>query len=189
MNVPGRRELVRALVVYESMFGNTEAVAQAIAEGIRTRLEVELDEVGHAPARLPQDVGLLVVGGPTHAHGMTKPQSRADAGRRAGDRVISRGIGMREWLSELEPPSRPIPAAVFDTRIKGPSLIWGSAAKAATGLLARSFDLIRGPESFLVDGPTGPVHDRLLPAELDRARAWGAAIAEVVHAAAVRTGR
>jgi hypothetical protein len=178
---------VRALVIYESMFGNTKAVAEAVTEGLRTRFAVDLVEVGHAPSRVPDDVALLVVGGPTHAHGMSKPASRADAGRRVGDRLVSRGIGMREWLADLEAPLRPIPVAVFDTRIKGPSLIWGSAAKAATGLLDRSFDLIRGPESFLVDGPTGPVEDRVLPAELDRARAWGAAIAEVVHATLVRS--
>lgn len=168
---------MRALVVYESMFGNTEAVARAIADGIATRLPVDLMEVGEAPGVLPGDVALLVVGGPTHAHGMTKPESRADAGRRAGPRLVSRGIGIREWLTDLAPPPRPVVAAVFDTRIKGPKVLWGSAAKAATSLLARSFSTIRGPESFLVDGPTGPVFDRLLPDELARARSWGADLA------------
>lgn len=170
-------ERLRALVVYESMFGNTEAVARAIADGVASRLEVELVEVGAAPRSLPPDVRLLVVGGPTHAHGMTRPDSRADAGRRAEGRQVSRGIGIREWLTDLEAPSTPVVAAVFDTRIKGPKALWGSAAKAATSLLARSFAIIRGPESFLVDGPTGPVFDRLLPAELERARSWGADLA------------
>jgi hypothetical protein len=179
---------VRALVVYESMFGNTQAVARAIAAGIATRMEVEVIEVGDAPDALPPDVGLLVVGGPTHAHGMTRPESRADAGRRAGGHVVSRDVGIREWLTGLEPPGRPVAAAVFDTRIKGPSLIWGSAAKGATSLVARSLTLIRGPESFLVDGPTGPLFDRLLPAEADRAHAWGAETAALAAASTARAG-
>ncbi len=171
---PGRENDVRALVVYELMFGNTRVVAEAVAAGIRTRIPVEMLEVGDAPRILPLDIELLVVGGPTHAHGMTKRELRADAGRRAGDRLVSRGIGIREWLSDLEPPARPIAAAVFDTRIKGPGLLWGSAAKSAAALLAGSFTLVRGPESFLVDGPTGPPFDRLLPREVERARAWAA---------------
>jgi Flavodoxin len=179
---------VRALVVYESMFGNTQAIARAIAAGIATRLEVEVLEVDDAPAALPPGVGLLVVGGPTHAHGMTKPESRADAGRRAGGRLVSRGIGLREWLTGLQRPVRPVAAAVFDTRIKGPGLLWGSAAKAATSLVARSCSLIRGPESFLVDGPTGPLFDRLLPAEAERARAWGAETAALAAASPAARG-
>ncbi len=167
---------VRALVVYESMFGNTRVVAEAVAAGIRTRIPVEMLEVGDAPRILQPDVTLLLVGGPTHAHGMTKPGSRADAGRRAGDRLVSRGIGIREWLRDLEPPARPIAAAAFDTRIKGPGLVWGSAAKSAAALLAGAFTLVCGPESFLVDGPTGPPFDRLLPREVERARAWAADI-------------
>ncbi len=180
---------MRALVVYESMFGNTKTVAEAVAAGIGTRMPVDLLEVGAAPARLPGDVSLLVVGAPTHAHGMSKPQSRADAARRAGDQLVSRGIGIREWLTGLEAPAGPVAAAVFDTRIKGPGLLWGSAAKAATTLLARSFTLVRGPESFLLDGPTGPVFDRLLPRELDRARAWAEDLATTLPApAGGRTG-
>jgi flavodoxin len=60
----------RALVVYESMFGNTEAIAHAIAEGLSPHLSVELVEVSAAPITL-RDVDLLVTGAPTHAFGLT----------------------------------------------------------------------------------------------------------------------
>jgi hypothetical protein len=172
---------LRALVVYESMFGNTREVAQAIAAGIATLMPVETVEVGEAPAVMPDDVGLLVVGGPTHAHGLTTPDTRADAGRRAGDRLVSRGNGIREWLASVRTAGAAPPSAAFDTRIKGPKVLWGSAAKGAAGALsAGGFRLARPPECFLVDGPTGPPYDRLVPGEAQRARTWGSDLATVV---------
>jgi len=180
---------MRVLVVYESMFGNTREVALAVAEGLGTRVAVEAVEVGTAPGTLPADVAMVVVGAPTHAHGMTTPASRADAGQRAGDRRVSRGIGVREWLDGLRPAGASIPAAVFDTRIKGPGLVWGSAAKAAAKELQEAgFRIVRSPESFLVGGPTGPLFDRLLDGEVERARAWGAELGSLAPASAVRGG-
>ena len=165
---------MRALVVYESMFGNTREIALAVAEGIGARMPVETVEVGSAPTVLPDDLTLLVIGGPTHAHGMTKPESRADSAKRAGDRLVSRGSGIREWLAALYGGSSRVAAAAFDTRIKGPGLIWGSAAKgAAKSLRGLRFRVVAEPESFLVDGPTGPVFDRLVEGERERARSWG----------------
>jgi len=169
---------MRALVVFESMFGNTEAIARAIAEGLAGAAAVEVIEVGSAPTTLPAGVDLLVVGGPTHAHGMSKPESRADSARRAGDRLVSRGIGIREWLAALRGGSSAVAAAAFDTRIKGPGLLWGSAARGADKLLrGRGVRVVAGPESFVVDGPTGPLFDRLVEGEIERARAWGAGLA------------
>jgi hypothetical protein len=177
---------MRALVIYESMFGNTRDIARAIGEGIGADLPVDLLDAADAPVDLPADVALVVVGGPTHAHGMSKPESRADSARRAGDRLVSRGIGIREWLDALRPVTTPIAAAAFDTRIKGPGLLWGSAAKpAAKRLDELGFRLVESPEDFLVGGPTGPLFDRLEPGELDRARAWGAALARQVGDVAV----
>jgi len=168
---------MRALVVYESMFGNTEAIARAIAEGLAAGATVEVVEVSAAPPSIPAGVDLLVVGGPTHAHGMSKPESRADSARRAGDRLVSRGRGIREWLEALSSGPAPVAAATFDTRIKGPGILWGSAAKGADKLLRGvGMRVVAGPESFLVDGPTGPLFDRLVEGEADRARRWGATL-------------
>jgi hypothetical protein len=68
----------RALVIYESMYGNTEQIARAIGEGLGDRMQVEVVEVGAAPTTLAADVGLVVVGGPTHAFSMSR---RAPASR------------------------------------------------------------------------------------------------------------
>jgi hypothetical protein len=116
---------MRALVIYESMFGNTREIARAVADGIAPTLEADVIDAGDAPAEIGGDVALVVVGGPTHAHGMSTPASRADSARRAGDRLVSRGNGMREWLDAVRPVATPVAVAVFDTRIKGPSSCGG----------------------------------------------------------------
>jgi hypothetical protein len=177
---------VRVLVVYESMFGNTRDIAHAIAEGLATRVVADVLEIAEAPPELPPDVSMVVVGGPTHAHGMTTPESRDDARRRAGDRRVSPGIGMREWLGGLPSRGSPTAAAVFDTRIKGPGLVWGSAARAGAKLARDAgLRLVRPPESFLVGGPSGPPFDRLVAGELERARTWGAELGALVPAPSV----
>jgi hypothetical protein len=176
---------MRALVVYESMFGNTQAIAEAIAEGLATRADVEVVEVGSAPTDLPAGIRLLVIGGPTHAHGMTKPGTRDDAAARAQERLVSRGLGIREWLSLVAPPASGTWAAAFDTRLRGPAILWGSAAKgAARALREAGFSLIVPSESFVVEGPGGSPFDRLPPGELARARRWGADLVSRVAAEA-----
>ncbi len=172
---------MRALVIYESMFGNTREVARAVADGIAPTLEADVIDAADAPVEIGADVALIVLGGPTHAHGMSTPASRADSARRAGDGLVSRGTGMREWLETLRPIATPVAAAVFDTRIKGPGFLWGSAAKpAAKRLASLGFQMIVEPEDFIVGGPTGPLFDRLEPGEIERARTWGADLAQRV---------
>jgi hypothetical protein len=97
--------MMHALVVYESMFGNTQVIAEAIAAGLSERIRTEALEVSVAPTRIDDDVALLVVGGPTHAFGLSRPQTRLDAARQATQRLVSRGLGLREWLTSLEGPA------------------------------------------------------------------------------------
>ena len=67
---------MRALVVYESMFGNTEAVARAVADGLAEMHDVDLREVSQAPIAVIARVDLIVVGGPTHAFSLSRPATR-----------------------------------------------------------------------------------------------------------------
>ena len=98
--------------------------------------------------------------------------------------MISTRIGIREWLAAAGAAPAGVAAAAFDTRIKGPGLLWGSAAKAAAGRLGdQGFRMVAPPESFLLKGPTGPVHDVLVAGEIERARRWGAALAAKAGAA------
>lgn len=180
---------MRALVVYESMYGNTKEIAAAVADGISTQMPVQLVEVGAAPTIIADDIGLLVVGGPTHAHGMSKPESRGSAAERVTAEeppVISREVGLRDWLERLEAGPAPthVAAAAFDTRIKGPRVIWGSAAHAAEPHLRRAgASLIAQPESFLVGGPRGPKYGALLDGEVERAQRWGEELANAIRVA------
>jgi len=171
---------MRALVVYESMFGNTRNVALAVAEGLAGKLEVEAVEVGAAPTVLASDVRLVVVGAPTHAHGLSTTKSRANAAGRVEGPLVSGGRGIREWIASLR-PGTDVVAAAFDTRVKGPMLFTGSAATSATKLLQRArIGRVQPPRSFVLEGATGPLADRVARDELDAARAWGASLAAEV---------
>jgi hypothetical protein len=167
---------VQALVVYESVFGNTHEIAEAVAEGLREAGEVEVRAVAEAEAQLVGRADILVVGGPTHVHGMASKWSLKAAeedARKRPEAHVEPGIGeavLKDWLKQLAPAVH-IPAAAFDTRIGKSSLLTGAASKRIARLLrSHGFDLVAEPESFLVEsGPGTP----LIPGELDRARAWG----------------
>jgi hypothetical protein len=163
---------MRALVVYESMFGNTEVIARAVADGLGSALETAVVEAGSAPSALG-DFTLLVVGAPTHAFGMSRPSTRQDARQRARGRVVSEGEGLREWLANLQPATNATQAAAFDTRIDKPR-VPGSAARGAERRLRRlGFVVAADAESFFVTDVAGP----LLHGEVERAQRWGADLA------------
>jgi hypothetical protein len=167
---------VRALLVYESMFGNTEVVAHAIADGLRScGLEVDEAEVGSAPARPDDDVTLLVVGGPTHAFGLSRPGTRSSAADSSEGALVSQGMGLRDWFAELPATHRPAAAAAFDTHLDRP--VPGAASRAAERRLrARGYRIAAAAESFYVSDLTGP----LLEGEADRARDWGVSLGAVL---------
>ena len=172
---------MRALVVYESMFGNTEAIARAIWEGIGGSMRADLVEVGKAADVVPADVALLVVGGPTHALSMSWPSTRHDAAGRSS-KIVSRGRGLREWLGSLPGVRTEAEATTFDTRAV--SRMTGSAARAVSRRLDRlGYPIVAAPTSFRVTDVTGPLVD----GELDRARAWGRVLG--AEAAARRSAR
>jgi flavodoxin len=163
---------MHALVVFESMFGNTEVIARAVAAGLSSRGPVEVLEVSSAPTEIGADVALLVVGGPTHAFGMSRPRTREDALLRASGPLVSPGGGIREWITEAS-CLVPVPAVAFDTHVKQ-GWVPGSAANGAKKRLqAKGFiDTVR-PRSFYVQGVTGP----LVEGETAAARRWGEELA------------
>lgn len=168
---------MHALVVIESMFGNTREVGRAVAGGLSGVADVEVVDVADAPDRLPAGTDLLVVGAPTHAFSLSRPSTRADARRQAGDPEPEDGTaerGAREWLDALTGTTG-VAAAVFDTRVAHPRLP-GSAARAAQRRLRScGCDLVAPPETFWVAGTPGP----LCTGELERAGAWGAELARL----------
>ena len=157
---------MHAVVVFETLWGNTEQVAREIAEGIGLEA-AEMVEAVSAPAVLETDVDLLVVGGPTHAFSMSSEKTRESAKQQGATNIPLRGI--REWIASLSSPGRDVLVATFDTRVTSPRLPGSAAKKAMKRLVALGFRPVAKPESFGVHGYSGPVTD----GELERARRWG----------------
>ncbi len=167
---------MRALVVYESMFGNTHAVAEHVAEGIDDVIEATVVGVHDATAEQLAAAGLVVVGGPTHVHGMSSERSRAGAADIAERTTTSNSIpthtarvcatGSTRLADDVGDGRR---AAAFDTRVHGSTLLTGQASKGiAKRLRSHGFELAVDGESFFVDKS-----NHLEPGEVDRATAWG----------------
>ncbi|MGO4103733.1 flavodoxin family protein [Leifsonia sp. YAF41] len=167
---------MQALVVYETIWGNTEQVARAIATGLRGTFNVDVMDSETAP-NVVNTYDLVVVGGPTHGFSMTRASTREGAvTERGAPQAPERGI--REWLVALTPPGRAVAATTFDTRVNAPRLP-GSAAKAAKRELKElGFDIVVKQKSFHVHGYEGP----LIDGELDRAEQWGRDIAKAASA-------
>jgi hypothetical protein len=157
------------VVIYESMFGNTEQVARAIAD--RLGGDAAIYEVGAAPLELPPDTQLLVIGGPTHAFGMTRPSTRRDAAGQTDQLLVSQRIGVREWIGAATLPDRHVRFAAFDTHAEHPRTLRhvGSAARSITrALKRRGLQPAVEAEHFWVEGTLGP----LTSGEIERARSW-----------------
>jgi flavodoxin len=151
---------VKALVLYDSKFGNTERIAEAVAlalqESVPTRL-ASIADVGDCAEALA-GVDLLLVGGPTHRHGISVP--------------------LRETLERLEGPAfGGMRVAVFDTRPHGTRLLTGSAAVRLARLLRRRGAwLVVPPASFVVESAEGPLER----GELEHARDWALEVLQAV---------
>ncbi|HTW16848.1 MAG TPA: hypothetical protein VMF51_17070 [Nocardioides sp.] len=165
-----------ALVAHESMFGNTAAIAAAVARGLSgAGCQVDLVDVSSTdhPPRPLTSYDVLVLGAPTHAFSLSRASSRAEAVKQgaSADRVER---GLREWLAQLPPAGPHVRAAAFDTRVAKVRRLPGSAAaKAARQLRRRGYRLAADPASYYVVDTDGPLVD----GELERAEAWGAGLA------------
>lgn len=169
---------MKALVVFESMYGNTRAIAEAVAKGIESdgAADVTVVPVQEADGELVSQADLVVVGGPTHAHGMSHATTRR-AAKDAASKPDSKlrldpaagfdGPGVRDWLAGLSTGAGL--SAAFDTRLDAPPIFTGRAGpKIARQLQRRRFAAIAEPESFLVTKDT-----QLCPGETTRAQDWG----------------
>jgi hypothetical protein len=164
---------MNTLIVHESLFGNTREVADAIGAGVADGRPpgddvVRVVHVDDAPTTV-DDLDLLLVGGPTHALGMTRPKTRLDAESKGGSPARE---GVREWIGSLA--ARPgLPVVTFDTRVHVRLLPGSAASAAAKALRHRGFDRAERGETFWVEDVSGPLQQ----GELERARSWGAELA------------
>lgn len=174
---------MRTLIVYESMYGNTHTVAEAIARGIAPTGAVATIPVSQASQEDVSAYDLLIVGGPTHVHGMSRDSTRRGAVEAAEKpestltlEPDAAGAGIREWFDGL--PRGEKAAAAFDTRIDKPALVTGRASKGISKKLRQlGFTLVADPESFLVD-----THTQVIENEESRAQRWGEMLARQTSA-------
>ncbi len=167
---------LNVLIVVESSFGNTMAVAEVLAGALRGRAdagEVTVVRTDQAPRVLPDGLDLLLVGAPTHAFTLPTPASRAQAVAKGAPPVWE--VGVREWIADVE--ARPdLRVLTFDTSVRL-RLSLGCAARAAARLLRRrGFDLAERGPSFYVTGTAGPLGD----GEQERAASWAAGLVDRV---------
>jgi flavodoxin I len=147
---------VKTVVVYDSVYGNTEIIARAIGDAIPG--EVQVLRVGQVDAGELETVDLLIIGSPTHGSLPTE----------AAQGLVERiGSPAREGAR----------LATFDTRFSWGFLRrWGFAApKMADGLKEKGWTLAGAPEGFFVRGlKKGP----LKRGEVERAAGWAKGIVE-----------
>lgn len=162
---------MRSLVVYESMFGTTREVAEAVGAALGAAGEVRVVEVGALAAEGGAvDADLVVVGGPTHAFGMSRASTRTDAGTKFPEPLVSQGIGVREWLDGLRLPAGQKVAA-FDTKTAKPNLPGSAGRPIEKGLRKAGGRPVVRTESFKAEGMRG-----LVAGEAERAAAWAAGL-------------
>ncbi|MBG6224672.1 hypothetical protein IWX63_001234 [Arthrobacter sp. CAN_A2] len=172
---------MNTLIVYESMFGNTRMIAEAVAEALRpSGSGVTVTTAADAPTDL-SGYGLVVVGAPTHAHTLPQASSRTEAAAWADDadrdltlEADALRSGIREWLERMS-PSAPGPRfAAFSTRADFPRIFAGDATAAIRRRLHHRDIAVDAHEDFLVDSDS-----HLLRGEQQRARDWALTLVPV----------
>ncbi|HEX6872136.1 MAG TPA: flavodoxin [Micromonosporaceae bacterium] len=170
---------MRTVVVYESLFGSTREIAEAIRDGIRDAdpsAEIDLIRTGEGESTAVAQADLLIVGGPTHMHGMSSGMSRkmglSSEQKKAEAHPVepgAEGPGIRDFLHQL-PKVNSRRAAAFDTRGEG-RMAGGAAHGISRRLHSHGYE-VTGAEGFIVEEMAGP----LRTGERDRARAWAAGL-------------
>ena len=146
---------MKALIVYDSLYGSTEKIAKAIGGAIAG--DVRVLRVGEANHSELESIDLLIIGSPTQG-GRPTP-------------------AIQEFLDKIpEATLKSINVAAFDTRLSTKLVgIFGYAAgKIASSLKAKGGTLILPPEGFFVKGGKAPLKD----GELGRAAAWAKVLLE-----------
>jgi flavodoxin len=159
---------MKSIVIYATRYGNTRKVAETIAEELRSRGTAQLFAADEAPALLPEGTDLVVIGGPTEAHAMTPTLAAV--------------------FDHIEPEALlGVAAAAFDTRLRWPRWLAGSAGAGALNKLQHAGARMIAPaESFFVkneEGADKSAGPKLEPGELERAAQWAASLAETAHSA------
>jgi hypothetical protein len=171
-----------AVVAYESMFGATHEIADAVGDALRDAFDVIVVSAADVTAAQVASADLVVAGAPTHAHGMPRASTKrmaVDMARKDGGGVhldpSASGRALRGWLDDMAPVAGvSLAAAAFDTRLTHAGWMTGRASRSIARRLRRhGFRLIVHPESFFVG-----TDNRLIDGEVSRAAAWARTVAD-----------
>jgi len=155
-----------ALIVYDSVFGNTEKVAQAMGDALSSQMDVAVRKVGDVDPQQVTGVQLLIVGSPTRAFSPTPATKNflKSIPRRGLEGVKVAAFDTRVSIEEVDSP-------ILNVFVK----FFGYAAKPiARRLEKRGGEFTLPPEGFIVGGTEGP----LKTGELERAASWAEKAAE-----------
>ena len=171
---------MNTLVVYESMFGNTRTIAEAIGDALRSSGSVTVTTAIDAPVQL-SGYGLVVVGAPTHAHTLPQASSRQEAAAWAEDSTRDLTLeadamepGIQEWLERMTLSAWEPRFAAFSTRADIPRIFAGDATAVISRRLHRRDLVLDAHQDFLVDSGS-----HLLRGEQQRARDWALTLVPV----------
>ena len=142
---------MKILIIYDSVYGNTEQIARAIATALNDSGKVEILDAREIDNRNLKNVDLLIIGAPTQGGRPTPP--------------------IHDFLDKIyRQDIKQTGLAAFDTRLTAKWVkIFGYAAdKIADNLKHKGGNLIASPEGFFVKGGKGP----LIEGELERAASW-----------------
>jgi flavorubredoxin len=160
---------MRAIVVYESHWGNTAAIARAIADGIGP--EAAAMTTDQATPDVISSADMVVAGAPVVAFRLATDAIRDGLYKESGAPKTADTLhpSMRSWLEAV--PAGHAPVAAFETRFRFSP---GGAIGTITRELERAgYRTLAKGQKFLVSGKFGP----LKAGELERARRWGAELA------------
>jgi hypothetical protein len=166
---------MRAIVVYESHWGNTAAVARAVADGLGPEARALTTDEAVGPAI--EGVDLIVAGAPVMALRLPTEgtlEGLAHKPAKDGNPPDLSHPSMRSWLAGL--PVGHGRGAAFETGLR-----WspGGATGSIESELRRSgYASITRSRRFVVTGASGP----LKVGEIERAQAWGVELAEAMAA-------
>jgi flavodoxin len=161
---------MNVLIVYDTVHGNTQQLAEAMASALEPTTSVHLERAGSLARIDPTGVDLLIVGGPTHRQRMSAPLAS-----------LLEAIP-RKSLQDVR-------AAAFDTRYRMAAWLTGSAARRiARQLQKRGARLPAPPESFFMERDVPPKGQKrrhelehLEPGEIERAARWAVALVQALE--------
>ncbi len=133
-------ELSKAIVIFDTVFGNTEKIAKALASGMEKHgVKIDCVKVDEVDINKLDEYDLLAIGGPTHMHGVSKP--------------------MKAFLEKLRSVDiKGKKAFAFDTKVEA----WwaGSAGKGIEKRLKKMrLSLVKPHSSAIVTGREGPLEE------------------------------